>query len=314
MLVPTPSIVRRPLHFFALSCLALIAIGCAASHPSTAIHDAALGKVFLEHVSDKSFQAAHPIKLSETTVADVFRGIHTKEKSGLVLLLGKALKSTNLNDIRTFSEDDIAFLAPHITTALAQAAPNQRVGFHVYSTPVISQQRKDHRNPDTTSGYLFADGLSLHFTLTQYRYHPGKKSASSQKEPRPLPDTDGLRDREVTFLPEAAVRPDVYDRSSWIGKSEDRSLAIDYQLLTKVLAAPAPPPSSTAQPHPGASPAVSPSQSNPTYALPAGKNDADLQAFKEELKALQKKVDEQSAELQRLKNPPSKQAPSSSSP
>ncbi len=314
MLESAALIFRRPLHCLLLSCLALIAVGCAASHPSTTIHDAALGKVFLEQVSDKSFQAAHPIKLSETTVADILRGVHTKEKSGLVLLLGKALKSTNLNDIRTFSEDDIAFLTPHLTAALAQATPNHRVGFHVYATPVISQQRKDNHNPETTSGYLFADGLSLHFTLTQYRYHPGKKSASSQKEPRPLPDTDGLRDREVTFLPEAAVRPDVYDRSSWIGKSEDRSLAIDYQLLTKVLAAPAPPASSTAQQYPTASSATSASQSNPAQASPAGKNDADLQAFKEELKALQKKVDEQSAELQRLKNPASKQTPRLSSP
>jgi hypothetical protein len=314
MLESAPLIFRRPLQFLLLSCLALIATGCAASHPPTAIHEAAFGKVFLEHVSDKSFQAAHPIKLSETTVADILRGVHTKEKTGLLLLLGKALKSTNLNDIRTFSEDDIAFLTPHITTALAQATPNQRVGFHVYSTPVISQQNKVSQNPETTSGYLFTDGLSLHFTLTQYRHRPGKKSTSSQKEPRPLPDTDGLRDREVTFLPEAAVRPDAYDRSSWIGKSEDRSLAIDYQLLTKVLAAPPPQPSSTAQQLPAASSAASPSQSNPAQASPVGKNDVDLQAFKEELKALQKKVDEQSAELQRLKNPPSKQTPSLSSP
>lgn len=314
MLESAALIFRRPLHFPLLSCLALIAVGCAASHPPTAIHEATLGKVFLEHVSDKSFQAAHPIRLSETTVADILRGVHTKEKTGLLLLLGKALKSTNLNDIRTFSEDDIAFLTPHITTALAQATPNQRVGFHVYSTPVISQQRKNSHTPETTSGYLFADGLSLHFTLTQHRYRPGKKSASSQKEPRPLPDTDGLRDREVTFLPEAAVRPDVYDRSSWIGKSEDRSLAIDYQLLTRVLAAPAPQPSSPAQQLPAASLAASPSQSNPAQASPVGKNDADLQSFKEELKALQKKVDEQSAELQRLKNPASKQTPSLSSP
>ncbi len=36
---------------------------------------------------------------------------------------------------------------------------------------------------------------------------------------------------------------------------------------------------------------------------------ADLQAFKEELKALQKKVDEQSVELQPLKNPPPKKKP-----
>jgi hypothetical protein len=49
-----------------------------------------------------------------------------------------------------------------------------------------------------------------------------------------------------------------------------------------------------------------PSQMNPAQAPPVGKQDADLQAFKEEMKALRKKVDEQEAELQRLKNPPPK--------
>ena len=293
------SIVR--LSLLLLSCLA---IGCASHRPTTPIHEAPLGAVFLEDVSDNSFQAAHPIKLSETTVADILRGVHTKEKSGLLLLLGKALKSTNLNDIRTFSEDDIVFLTPHIATALAQATPNQRVGFHIYSTPQLSQAPKVNENRETTSGHLFADGLSLHFTLTHYRYYPGKKPTASQKEPRPLPDTDGLRDREVTFLPEAALRPDAYDRSSWIGKSEDRSLAIDYQLLARVLTTP-PPSAPVAQPVPTvAAPVLQQPPSIPVQAAPGGKNEADLQAFKEELKALQKKVDEQSAELQRLKNPP----------
>ena len=294
------SFLKQTLCLLILGCLSFTVDGCAGSRLSTPIHEAPRGTVFLENVPDTSFQAAHPIKLSETTVADILRGVHTKEKTGLLLLLGKALKSTNLNDIRTFSEDDIAFLAPPIATALAQAAPHQRVGFHVYSSPEISQPQKGGQNRETTSGYLFADGLSLHFTLTQYRYRPGKMSNASQKEPRPLPDTDGLRDREVTFLPEAAVRPDIYDRSNWIGKSQDRSLAIDYQLLARVLAAPPPP---VTQPVPVAAP---PPQTIPAQTPPVGKQDADLQAFKEEMKALRKKVDEQEAELQRLKNPPPK--------
>ena len=224
-----------------LVCLPFLMVGCTGSRPVTTIQEAPLGSVFLEPVADSSFQASHPIKLSETTVADVLRGIHTKEKSGFLLLLGKAAKSTNLNDIRTFSEDDIAFLTPPITAALAQAQSTQKVGFRIYSTPYIAPSAKAAQQRETTAGYLFADGLSLHIILTQYRHYPGKRSTANQKEPRPLPDTDGLRDREVTFLPEGAVRSDVYDRSSWIGKSEDRSLAIDYQLLARLLTPPPPP-------------------------------------------------------------------------
>ena len=299
---------RLMLRLLILGCLPLLMVGCAGSRPAIPIHEAPLGAVFLEPVSDSSFQASHPIKLSETTVGDVLRGIHTKEKGGFLLLLGKAAKSTNLNDIRTFSEDDIAFLAPHITAALTQANSTQRVGFRIYSTPHIAPSAQTTQPRETTAGYLFADGLSLHVILTQYRHYPGKRSTATQKEPRPLPDTDGLRDREVTFLPEGAVRSDLYDRSSWIGKSEDRSLAIDYQLLARLLTPP-PPPIPAPQPVPTVTVPPPPSQAIPPQAPPVVKQDTELQAFKEEMKALRKKVDEQEAELQRLKNPPLKKKP-----
>lgn len=279
--------------------------GCASTPiATTLIHDDAWSSVFLENVDEKTYHAAHPLKLPEATVADLLRGLHTKEKTGMLLLLGKALKSTNLNDIRLFSEDEIALLTPPVTKALAQAAPHQRVGFRIASIPPMSQSQKGTQQKETTSGYLFADGLSLHFSLTQYRHWPGKPSTSAQKEPRALPDTDGLRDREVTFLPEAAVRPDGYDRSSWIGKSEDKSVAIDYQLLTRILSAPpqtSPYPSATA-----VSPMGQPLQAIPNQPTTAGRHDADLQSFREELKAMQKKLDEQNAELQRLKAMPPK--------
>jgi len=301
----SPPSFRLWISLLTLGYLPLLLVGCAGSRPTIPIHEAPLGSVFLEPVSDSSFQASHPIKLSETTVADVLRGIHTKEKAGFLLLLGKAAKSTNLNDIRTFSEDDIAFLTPHLTAALTQATSAQRVGFRVHSTAFIAPSAKTTPQQETTAGYLFADGLSLHVTLTQYRHYPGKRPTASQKEPRPLPDTDGLRDREVTFLPEGAVRSDLYDRSSWVGKSEDRSLAIDYQLLARLLSPP-PPPVPAPQPAPVVTTPPPPAQAIPPQAPPIVKQDTELQAFKEEMKALRKKVDEQEAELQRLKNPPLK--------
>src|SRR3569832_2481929 len=98
------------LSLFMLICFGGLAIGCAGARPSTPIHEAAIGTVFLENVPDKSFQAAHPIKLSETTVADIKRKNQTKEKTNHKKQQGKTKKTTNLNDIRTFSEDDIAYL------------------------------------------------------------------------------------------------------------------------------------------------------------------------------------------------------------
>ncbi|NGZ61231.1 MAG: hypothetical protein CV081_12125, partial [Nitrospira sp. LK265] len=106
---------KETLRFLILGSLSLLVVGCVGSRPvQTPIHQGSLGTVFLENDLDASFQASHPIKLSEMTVADILRGVHTKEKTGLLLLFGKAARSTNLNDVRTFSEADIEFLTPHI--------------------------------------------------------------------------------------------------------------------------------------------------------------------------------------------------------
>jgi hypothetical protein len=297
---------RSPLHqhfigrHLAMGCLTLFLTGCAGAQiPVSTIHQDSRSAVFIETVSDKSFRAAHPIKLDEETVANVLRGVHTKEKTDLLLLIGKALRTTDLSDARTFFEDDVEILTPHLTAALAQAAPNQRIGFRLSHKPAVpTQSKKDGPNLETTAGYLFADGLSLHLTLTQYRHMPGKVE-TSKKEPRPLPDPDGLRDRQVKFIPEAAVRQDSDDNeSSWFSGPNDRTLVIDYQLLTKLLAMPPEPQrpalSPTGQPIPSSSaPMAQPVQ-------PAA-SEAELRAFREELKAMQKKLAEQNAELERLK-------------
>lgn len=281
-----------------ISCAILLLSACTWKQiPVTTIHQDGRIDVFLETVSDTSFQAAHPIKLDEAAVANVLRGVHTKEKSSMMLLIGKALMSTNLSETRTFYDDDIALLTPPITAALAQAAPNQRVGFRLYHTDFSGQAGTEAAKRETTSGYLAADSLSLHVTLTQYRYKPGK-AESMQKMPRPLPDPDGLRDRDVTFVPEAALRPESRSDSSWFGGSGNRTFAVDYHLLAKLLAAPPRP--SQAAPTAGI-PGAQPVQQMTFPAAPTAVNDAELQSFKEELKAMQKRLAEQDAELQELK-------------
>jgi hypothetical protein len=121
-----------------------------------------------------------------------------------------------------------------------------------------------------------------------------------QKQPRPLPDPDGLRDREIKFIPEAAIRQDSDNESSWFSGPNDRTLVIDYQMLTKLLAMPPEPQ------HPALSPTgrLVPSTSTPSvqpYQPAPATSDAELRGFREELKAMQKKLSEQNAELERLK-------------
>ena len=281
--------------------------GCAGTPlPVTTIHEDPRSAVFLQTVSDRSYVATHPIKLEQTTMADVLRGVHTEEKVGFTLLIGKALKDSQGSNRRAFLEDDIALLTPYLTAALAKAAPNQRVGFRLhYPSEIPPRSRKD--NVETTEGYLFAQGQSLHFTLTLYHYMPGKpgKGYMVAREPRPLPDTNGLRDLEVKFLPETALLPESDEGSGlWFGKSEHQTLVIDYQLLAKLMASP--PEAARPAAPPAVKPVAQPVEPPPPMPGPAPKSDPELQALKEEMKALQKKMDEQSAELQKLKKPPQK--------
>jgi hypothetical protein len=275
----------------------LLVVGCAgAPAPVTSIHQDARVAVFLQTVSDKSFRAAHPLKLGERTMENVLRGVHAEKEAPFTILVGKALKNQVPDDLRAFSEDDIAVLAPAITAALAQAAPNQRVGFRLRYAPnlTITSQKIGPDSMETTEGHLFADGLSLNLTLTEFG--PGKVYASDMKtEPRILPDPTGLHDREVQFTPEAAMRPSNYGASGWFGGKGEHTVAIDYQLMTKLLTAP-PQPAAAAAPV-----AAQPHQTGPIPAVPAATSNPELQAFKEQLKAMQKKLDEQNAELQELK-------------
>lgn len=277
-------------HLLLVGGLTLLLSSCAGKPiPVTTIHEDARSTVFLETVKDKSFQAAHPITLDETTVANVLRGVHTQKKSSMEILIGKALRSApNLIDVRTFLEDDIALLTPSLTAALAQATPKQRVGFRLYTQPEMPVQTVKGQDPrGITAGYLSANGLSLNFTLTHYRYRPGKIE-KVQKAPYQLPDTDGLRDRDVLFIPEKALRQDPTS-SGWFSGEDEHTLAVNYHLLNTLLASP-----QTAQPGTAGTVAGAPP------VQPAA-SEADVRAFREELKAMQKKLAEQNAELERLK-------------
>lgn len=106
------------------------------------------------------------------------------------------------------------------------------------------------------------------------------------------------------------MRPDSYKQPELFDDPDAKTVVLDYQLVAKLPAAPEPSRTSappTTQPPPPPSPSVAqPSTSGPTRQESADKSGADLQNLKDELKALQKKVEEQNAELQKLKQTPKK--------
>ena len=260
------------------------------------LHESPQGAVYLERISDRSFQAAHPIRIDSNTIALALRGVLVRSDQGVLqnLLAGKP------DALRAFSDDDVAYLAPLISDGLMRAAADQQVGFRIeqiglpgYSERVgagvgSSEPPLTLRPRETTTGVIYAYGRSLYLTLTQYRYRQEPATTISMANRR-IPDASGLVNHTVSFVPEAAKRPDRYHDA----RSTDKTLVIDYELLAKLppassgsasaqsLTTPAPPPASTS--------------GNPEPA----KKDSDIEALRRELQEIKRQLAEQEAERAR---------------
>src|SRR5215510_6311281 len=109
--------------------LALLS-GCAhAPEVDTMVHEAPKGSVYLERIPDRGFKAAHPIAIEEGLIARTLGGVMVTERKTTFQTAFSKQPAT----ARAFSEEDIRFLAPFLTTALRQAAADQQVGFQVRS-------------------------------------------------------------------------------------------------------------------------------------------------------------------------------------
>ncbi|MDE3035673.1 MAG: hypothetical protein KGJ14_06830 [Nitrospirota bacterium] len=311
-----------------------LSVGCAsAAGPELIVYDSHQGRVYLEALPDKALQAAHPITLPQTTVAQALRGLQVVGDKNVVagLFDGKP-KPT-----RVFTEEEVKFLAPPLVKALAQAGPSQQVSFRVSHlvSPIAFQEREGAAvgssesppygpEPETTSGSLYVHGLSLHLTLAEYHHRPTKPDQVNMPN-RYIPDRTGLDRLQVVFTPEAAVRPDSFKSSGFFGDSATTTVVLDYQLLAKLPTAPiaqasAPPSRPLPAKETGAAkgaampaPAKTMAQPQPTQAEGAAstelqsvkdlliKKDMEMQELKEELRAIKKQLAEQDAEKQKLK-------------
>ncbi len=312
----------------------LFSAGCAsAAGPEIIVYDSQHGRVYLEALPDKSLQAAHPITLPATTIAQVLRGVQVVgDKSTVEGLFDGKPKPT-----RVFTEEEVGFLAPPLVKALTQAGPSQQVGFRVSHlvSPIAYQEREGAAvgssesppygpEPETTSGSLYVHGLSLHLTLAEYHHRPTRPDAINMPN-RQIPDRTGLDRLQVLFTPEAAKRPDSFKQSGFFGDSDATTLVIDYQLLAKLpAAAPAQPAAPSSRPLPAkdasaakgaAIPAPAKTLAQPQPAQAEGpastelqsvkdlliKKGLEMQELKEELRAIKKQLAEQDAEKQKLK-------------
>jgi hypothetical protein len=228
------------MHFAGrISCLLAVLVGgCTSPHPDLTIHESPQGAVYLERISDSQLEASHPITLDPSLIAGVLDGIFVSDaNSTMDRIFANAPQSA-----RAFSDDDTAYLAPLISTALAKASSVQRVQFRVVrlASPLwrpsgggagvgSSGPSKTGSQPETTAGSIYAFGRSLHVTLTQYRHRDTRPDTIGGPN-RYFPDPTGLDGRQVLFAPEAALRPDTYRRP---GEAPETTLVIDYEALER---------------------------------------------------------------------------------
>ena len=270
---------------------ALLALTACAIGPELdlTLHESDRGAVYLERITDRSFKAAHPIKIAPDIVSRILRGIFVRNDQRLLqtLIAGKP------DAMQTFSNDDAAYLAPLLAEGLSRAASDQQVGFRVRQTrspgysESVSAGVGSSRPPldlvpqESTSGFIYAYGRSLYVTLTQYRYRLEPPTTINMPN-RGIPDTTGLANRTVLFIPESANRPNSYRDA----QSTDATLVIDYELLATL----------PAEPDSASPPAAAAPQSPSPAKAESGQRDADLESLRKELREIKQKLAEQEAE------------------
>jgi uncharacterized coiled-coil protein SlyX len=138
----------------------------------------------------------------------------------------QALPADKTTARRVFSDEDTEFLSPLISTALSKATKGQLVGFRVH--------HGTNAGSDTNAGFLYVQGRLLHLSLTHYRADTGRGEIGAQPD-RQFPNPTGLEPRQIGFLPEAARRSSLNEQPDLVNPPPLATLVIDYELLAKGL-------------------------------------------------------------------------------
>ena len=255
---------------------ALLCAACATGPElDVKIDESPQGAVYLKRISDGSLQAAHPIKIDSSTIAILLSGILIREQQP-----GSKISSTVPDTRPVFSGSEVGYLAPLISEGLRRAASDQQVGFRT--------GQADKPGPLSTTAVLYAYGRSLYVTLTQY--HSREEAATTTKMPTNTnSDATGLATRTLSFVPEAAKRPDTYLDI----KSTGKTLVIDYALLDRLPAAASVPASAQPAPPPPQPPSPKMEKADPA------KKDVEIEALRKELQEIKKQLADQQAERAR---------------
>lgn len=188
----------------------LLSAGCSgvSQNPSQSQADAQ-GMVSFEEVVDWSFEASHPIAINQEVLTR--------------MLLGIQVGTDQASPV--FTDRDVEFLSPALSSALTKATPEQVVVFQVFS--------RTGSIPEATGGTIYAKGPSIYLTLTQFRSKPIRTGFWSWASGKPSPPQE-LTAGTLSFLPESAARTQRAAPETAMNYGNLSTLVIDHLALARL--------------------------------------------------------------------------------
>jgi hypothetical protein len=176
-----------------IAACALLISGCASG---TKLTQNPNNSVYLEEVSDWSFEASHPAVIDQQTITKIVKGLYVNDS----LTGSSRMSAGGSKPMRIFSDEDVEFLSPLLTQGLSKAKPEQLVGFHISSSAGSGSE--------PTTGSLYVMKESIHLTV--------KKGT----EP-------------IGLMPESAARTEPAPVYASNGEPGAMTLVIDYHAMAK---------------------------------------------------------------------------------
>ena len=174
-----------------IAACALVISGCAGG--TTLAHNSK-SSVYLEEVTDWSFEASHPAVIDQLTITKIVKGIYSNDGiSG-----SSRMSAGGSKPMRIFSDEDAEFLSPLLAQGLSKAKPEQLVGFRVSSSAGSGSE------PTTGSIYVLKGSIYL---------------------------TIGKGAKQTDFMPESAARTEPAPAYASGGALGAMTMIIDYHAL-----------------------------------------------------------------------------------
>lgn len=192
--------VQHPImrSFLGIAACAFVISGCAGG---TKLAQNSTGSVYLEEVSNWSYEASHPAVIDQLTITKIVKGLHRNDEA----TGSSRMPAGGSKPMRIFSDEDAEFLSPLLAQGLSKAKPDQLVGFRVSSSAGSGSE--------PTAGSIYVQQSAIHFTVS--------KGAGA-----------------TTFMPESAARAEQAPPYAAGGRAGVTVQVIDYHALAQ---APMPP-------------------------------------------------------------------------